>query len=381
VRILYLIDSLVAGGAEQSLVTLAPEYARHDLDLDVAYLYERDNVLRPALEAADVPVHSVAGAGGRVGSVRRVRRLLRTQRPTLLHTTLFDSDVIGRCASVATGIPVVSSLVNEMYGAEQLRNPRIRRSRLRAAQFVDAATARRVTRFHAVSEYVANVMARRLHIRRGRIDVIPRGRDPAALGRRSASRRERARAHLCARAEHELLLAVGRHEYQKGFDVLLRTFAVLHRARPMTRLLFAGRDGNATSELHAAAIAHGVSDAVTFLGYRRDVPDLLCAADVYVAPSRWEGSPGGVIEAMALEIPIVASDIPTMREVLGPGELAQFAAPDDADGLLGAITTALDESQALRTTAARARFLEKYTVAAVAGQMLGFYERALRDRA
>jgi glycosyltransferase involved in cell wall biosynthesis len=379
VRVLYLIDSLVAGGAEQSLAALAPEYVRRGIDLHVAYLYERDNVLRAAVASTGARLHSLAGDGGAWGLGMRARQLIRSERPDVVHTTLFDADVLGRIAAVGVRVPVVTTWANEMYGPEQVANPAIRSWKLRGAQLLDAATARRVARFHAVSSAVAETMARRLRISAARVDVVPRGRDPHVLGRRTEQRRAAARAALGIAPDDEMILALGRHEYQKGFDVLVRAFAELHGIKPHARLVIAGRQGNASADLRSAA--SGTDDEIRLLGVWSDVGDLLSAADVFVAPSRWEGSPGSVLEAMALETPIVATDIPAMREALGNEETAVLIPSDDPRSLAKAVLAALDDpsASARRVERARARFLERFTIDTVADAMISFYERAVDE--
>ena len=275
----------------------------------------------------------------------------------------------------------MTSLVNEAYGREQRQNSQIRSWKLFAAQMLDAVTARRVTRFHAVSENVAVVMTRRLRLDRARVDVIARGRDAAQLGTRTVARREAARHALGARGETEIVLAVGRHEFQKGFDIVLEAVAKLRVNRPELRLLIAGREGNTTAALRELVDRLAIGDIVTFLGFRDDVPDLLCAADVFVSASRWEGSPGGIIEAMALEVPIVATDIAAVQEVFGSEDLALLVPPDDADALAAALGRSINEpGSRARVAAARARFLERFTIDAVADRMVAFYERALANR-
>jgi glycosyltransferase involved in cell wall biosynthesis len=378
VHVLYLIDSLIGGGAERSLASLAPEYARLGIQLDVAYLYERDNVCAPALRAAGAEVFSLAGGYGRVGAIGRMARLVAQRRPDLVHTTLFDADVVGRVASLANRVPIVCSLVNAAYGPEQAANPAIKPWKLRVARGIDAMSAKRVVRFHAVSTSVAVVMSRRLRIDRGRIDVIARGRDPEVLGRRTAARRTAAREQLGVGADEALVLGVGRLEYQKGFDVLIDAFATIHRAIPRARLFVAGRDGSAASALRSSIRRLELSGAVTLLGDRSDVAELLCAADVAAFPSRWEGSPGAVLEAMALEAPIVASDIPSMREVFGDTDSQTLVTVDDAGSLARAIVWTLSEEEVgTRMGLARARFLERYTIGRSASGMLEFYRRAL----
>jgi glycosyltransferase involved in cell wall biosynthesis len=264
------------------------------------------------------------------------------------------------------------------YGAEQLRNPAIRVSRLRAAQVIDTVTARRVRRFHAVSEQVADTMALRIRIPRTRIDVVPRGRDLDELGEPSAGRRARARAGLELDDDVQLLLAVGRHQFQKGFDVLLSAFSIVVASdHPRARLLIAGSDGAQSPALREQVGRLGIGAQIAFLGFRDDVPELLCAADGFVSSSRWEGSPGAVLEAMALRTPIVATDIPPIREVLGPELPARLVPVDDAASLAREIVDLLGEGSDRRVVTARARVVDRYSIERVADEMVAFYARAL----
>jgi glycosyltransferase involved in cell wall biosynthesis len=378
VRVLYLIDSLAAGGAERSLAALAPAYRERGVDLTVAYLHERPGV-RGELEAAGATVRSLAGGTGPGGAVWRTCRLVAADRPDLVHTTLFEADLVGRTAAWLTRVPVVSSLVNAAYGGEQAHAPGLRRWKLRAAQALDATTARRVVRFHAISDHVAETMAQRLGVPRGRIDVVPRGRDAASLGTRAPDRRDAARAALGLSPGAPMVLAAARHEHQKGLDVLLEAFpAVLERV-PGARLVIAGRAGNQTSRLERTAERLRLGSRVSFLGARGDVPELLCAADLFVVPSRWEGLGSVLLEAMALEAPIVASDLPAVREVVTDEVTALLVPPDRPDALATVVAATLADPAAAvnRARRARRRFLEWYGIDRVADEMLRFYRHAL----
>jgi len=379
-RVLYLIDSLAGGGAERSLAALAPAYRDRDLRLTVGYLHERPGV-RADLEAAGAAVRSLEGPWGMAGAVGRARRLVVDLRPDLVHTTLFEADLVGRAA--AGRVPVVTSLVNDAYGAAQADAPGLRRWKLGAARLLDAASARRVVRFHAISGHVAELMAARLRVPRERIEVVPRGRDPAALGTRTPARRAAARVALGLGPDTPLVLAAARHEHQKGLDVLLAAFPAVARAAPGARLAVAGRTGNQTPRLRAAAEGSGLGPAVGLLGARGDVAELLCAADVFVVPSRWEGFGSVLLEAMALEAPIVASDLPAVREVVTHGDSALLVAPDRPAELAAAVTATLADpaGAASRARRGRERFLASFTVDRVADAMAGLYRRALAGRA
>jgi glycosyltransferase involved in cell wall biosynthesis len=117
---------------------------------------------------------------------------------------------------------------------------------------------------------------------------------------------------------------------------------------------------------------------VRILGFRDDVADLLSAADVFTFPSRWEGLGSTLLEAMALEAPIVASDLPAVREVVSSGE-ARLVPPANAPLLTAALAEVLDDPAAARrrAVAARERFLTEFTTERTAKAMVAFYERAV----
>ncbi|WP_406280283.1 glycosyltransferase [Embleya sp. NBC_00896] len=390
-HVLQVIDSVDrVGGAERAAVEIAPHLVRRGITLDVAYLVDLDG-FQPELAAAGASLFGVH-RDSRAGSVRGLARVIRDRRPDIVHTTLYEADVAGRIAALATGVPVVSSLVNTAYGPEMRDQPGITPWKLRAAQGLDAGSARGVRRFHALTDHVADVMARRLAVRRARIDVVPRGRDPellaAARGRRAITR-----AVLRVADDVPLLVTAARQEYQKGLDVLLTAFAQVRRELPDAVLMLAGPAGGQTEllrELAAKIVETGpgagdsarTADAVRFLGHRDDVPDLMGAADVFVLPSRWEGLGSVLIEAMGVGTPIVTSDLPPVREITGAGDCAALVPPDSPEALAAALVSALTEREktSVRTEAAHRRFGEEYTIDSVCDRMVAFYERALDRR-
>lgn len=376
-HVLYVIDSLIPGGAERSLAALAPHLVSRGVVLDVAYLHRRPGLHQEVREAG-AEMYCLAGRGGRLGWFWRVRRLAADRRPDLLHTTLFEADIAGRMAGWSSRLPVVSSLVNVAYGPEQAGRG-VAGWKLHGAQLADAATARSVARFHAVSRHVAEQMGRRLHISPDRIEVVPRGRDPRLLGTRTPQRRRAARVGLGLDSDTPLVLAAARQEAQKGLDTLLEAFSRVLRELPNARLALAGREGGQTRQLRAAVESLGLGHAMRFLGVRNDVPELLCAADLFVLPSRWEGLPGAVLEAMALEVPVVASDLPMVREVVTDGLTARLVPVDQPTALSGAMLEVLSDptGAADRTTMARADFLERFTIDRAADRMVELYQRTM----
>jgi glycosyltransferase involved in cell wall biosynthesis len=375
-RVLAVIDSLARAGAEQSLVAAAPHLLADGVDLHVAYLAERDG-LRAALEGTGTAVHppGTAAVQDRRARYRLVSQLVADVRPDVVHTTLFESDLVGRAAAARHGVPCVSSLVNLAYGRTETAG--LPPGRARAAHLADVATGLLVTRWHAITHHVADVMGRRLLVPRGRIEVIHRGRDAALLGRRSPQRRAEVRARLGLPDDVPVLLAVGRQERQKGHDVLMRAAAEVRRRHPDLVVLLAGREGGETARLRALREDLGLLETVRLLGSRDDVPELLAAADVMAFTSRWEGAGGAVLEAMALECPLVTSALPAVREAVDAGTAA-LVPPDDAPRLADAVDATLRDREAARARAARARrrFEERFTIEASAARTADLYRRA-----
>jgi len=370
VRVLYVIDSLRPGGAETSLAAMAAPLIRSGIELQVLPLTDRAGVAAE-LRAAGATVHPALGAQ-RLTGLRPLRALIRSSRPDLVHTTLFEADILGRTAARLENVRSVTSLVTTGY---LLPGPPLpQRVRQAGAVRADRLTARWVARVHAVSRAVADEWAPRLHIDPARVEVIHRGRDPERLGRRSAARSAAVRDRF-GLGDRALVVAVARQDPAKGLDTLLQSWPEVAGRRPGAALLLVGGAGTATPGLHRLMEA-APRGSVIDLGHRDDVADLIATADALVAPSRREGLPGVLIEAMFLETPIVATDIAPVREALGPAPAATLVAVDDVRGLAGAIEATLSGACRPDVAAGRQRALDHFTLEVASERMLAFYEQA-----
>lgn len=378
-RVVYLIPGMSgSGGAERSLAAMAP-FLVPAVDLHIVTWTGRDD-LRSDIESAGGTVTNLY-ADSRTVLLREFRRFIARTRPDLVHTTLIDADVVGRPVAVSRLVPVVSSLVNINHGTSVMRTGAGRFDKRLLAWTADATTARSVVRFHALTEHVASIMSRRLVVPRSRIDVIPRGRDPQLLGRRTQARRRDARVSLGVDDDRPVIIAAARHEHQKGLDVLVRAVPLIAQRYPNLRVFVGGRDGQKTSELRALLRELALDGVVELLGQRSDVASLMCAADVWCVPSRWEGLGSILLEAMCMEVPVVASCVPAMKEIAGDPPVFTLVRPDDPHDLATGVLEVLSDpvSAEQRSSRARERFLSNYVAEDVAQRMVGFYERSLES--
>lgn len=349
-KLLLVINSLGAGGTERSTAVVLPLLRDHGVDPAVVLLKHEPIGDEASVRAVGIPVTTLRSTSV-AGRVRELRGLMSRTHPDLLHTAIYDADQVGRLAALGTGIPVVSSLVNTPYDPARFLDPNITGWKLRLTQAADAATARiGVTCFHAVSSGVAAANIAALRLRPDRVTVVERGRDLDRLARVDTPAAAALRTELRIGPNDFMILAVGRQEFQKAHDDLVRGFAVFACTAPGAILVIAGRSGHGSAALTdaLAALSDPIRDRVRVLGHRDDIAALLAAADAFAMPSRYEGTSGAAIEAMAAGVPVVHSDVAGVIGVLTDGHDALLVPVGDADRLASAFRR-LSTDDALRS--------------------------------
>ena len=375
-KILYVIDSLGASGAEHSTAALMPLLRERGHEVAAATLYDAGFGDEEAMRDGGLAVRPLR-ATRFFARVRELSARIRAERPDVVHTALFTADMVGRLAAWRTHAKVVSSLVNTSYDPARRTDPNVKVWKLRVVQLLDAVTGRLfVDRFHAVSQGVADVNARSLRVPLGRIDVVHRGRSRDRLGEWSPQRRAQVRAALGLGADVPMVLAVGRQEHQKAHVDLVAATGLLVQQLPAVRVLVAGREGNASGQLQAALRANpAAAAAITLLGHRHDVPDLLCAADVLAIPSLYEGTAGAALEAMALRCPVVCTDLPGVHGVLEHRHNALLVPIGDSVAMAAALQQVLADEALAKSLgdAGLADFEQRFTIQVAADAMEAFY--------
>jgi glycosyltransferase involved in cell wall biosynthesis len=216
--------------------------------------------------------------------------------------------------------------------------------------------------------------------RADRVTVLLNAIDSDAF-RRDDQRRAVVRAEFGCAPDEIVAGAVGRLEPQKRFDLLLAAFAGLSPRHPGLRLVIAG-DGSLRDDLIARANALGIAAQCRFLGHRSDIADLHHAFDLFVQSSEYEGTPNAVLEAMAMETPLVATDVGGTRELAIPGKDALIIPSGDVSRLQSAIEDVLLDPAAARTRAiaARRRVESDLSFETRTRRLEGIYEDLIHDR-
>jgi glycosyltransferase involved in cell wall biosynthesis len=376
-HVLHVIDSMHGGGAESSILEIVPGLERRGVATSIVTLLADDGCLTDRLKQVGItPIRLRNRRPSPFSTSSELLAVIRSLRPDVVHTSLMYSNLFGRVSGRLAHVPVVTTLANLDYGPEHRAHSQVGPWAVRCAHGAELLTAPLTTRFHAISHEVANVMGRRLRIPGSRIQVVYRGRDTARLGVVSPERRLSVRKSLGLEADTPLILSVGRIDQQKGVDTTIKAFKYLSKRIPNAVLLIAGRPGNASVQIEKELFS---SPNIRLLGHRTDVPDLMCAADVLSFPSRWEGLGGTVVEAMALRLPLVASNIAPVAEVVGDVGWP-LVRPDDPETLSeGLLSVLADTSNDVRRDNAEKRFEKLFTAEAACDGMADFYDKVLSD--
>lgn len=187
------------------------------------------------------------------------------------------------------------------------------------------------------------------------------------------------RAELGIEPEAPLLGMVAALRPQKAIDVAIRALAALSAEFPTARLVVAGGDGGFPAErgrLEAVAAEAGVAERLLLLGERDDVPDLLAAFDLALLSSDFEGSPLSVMEYMAAGLPVVATAVGGVPDVVADGQTGLLVAPQDPAALASAAATLLREPERAKAMGAAAveRRRRLFSIAATTAATEALYE-------
>jgi glycosyltransferase involved in cell wall biosynthesis len=358
-RILHVLPKFGPGGAERIAVSLACSLDRTRFDSSFLSLYDAtDEEFDRLLGEADIPVFRLGKQHGLDRRIfPRMTQVLRRISPHVVHTHTYALPYVWRPA-VRENIPVVVHTLHSMPRSEAgLPGLFLRQIAFRCG-------VAPVTIAHE-----AAVRFRRLYRMRPAA-VIPNGICVESYRQYLQVRDAlRAREHF---APHEIVfISVAGLRTPKNPEGLLQAFASAARAFPEARLLFVG-DGPLLPRLRSEVARLSLGGQVRFTGVRRDIPQLLAAADVFVLASRWEGNPLAIMEAMAAAKPVIATAVGGVPELLETGVHGMLVPAGQHEQLADAMRSYLRRPELAvsmgRAAAEHSRVFE-------AGHMVAAYER------
>jgi glycosyltransferase involved in cell wall biosynthesis len=363
-RLLLLITLAEIGGAQSYVMALLPAVADR---FDVTVAAYGEGPLRDAAIAARVryvPLRHVRRAlspwRDPLGLVELLVLILRC-RPDIVHASSSKAGALGRLSAWLAGVPIrIFTVHGWAFAAYSGVRGRLYRLAERSLLPLTSATI-------CVADYERCAGIAVGACRAEEAVVIPNAVDVGALPRSAP------------RGGVVELISVGRLRAPKDFITLARALARLERGSFRASLV---GDGPDRSIIEAELARLGLSETVRLLGDRSDVPELLALADVFVCSSRSEGMPMSVLEAMAVGLPVVASAVGGVPEIIDDGRTGLLVAPGAVAALADALARLLGD-RALREQMGRAgreAALERYDLPRFREAHLALYERLLEER-
>jgi glycosyltransferase involved in cell wall biosynthesis len=322
-----------------------------------------DDVRKEGFRVIAIPFVRRLSPLAHLRAFRSLVAILSAEKPDLVHAHMPISGFVARLAARTAGVPKVAYTCHGfLFNHVASSLPR------RGLSFAMEWIAARVTNvFLTVSEAEAQD-ARRLHIA-ANAEPVGNGRDPAIF-RPDPVARARIRTDLGVSQARVVIIAVSRLVWHKGYPEL----AAAMRSVPEAELWIVGErlDSDRGADMAALLRDAGLGCRLRMLGYRTDVPALLAAADIFTLPSRFEGLPMSVIEAMLTGIPVVASNVRGPAEQVIDGETGFSVAAGDAAALGLALRKLVHdpELRARMGKAGRERALNRYDEAKVLSRTL-----------
>ena len=367
-RVVYLVHALQVGGAEEMVLNLV-RHLPERFEPMVCCIHELGPI-GEEIRAQGAPITVLGLNPGlrRLWDVARIQRFLRDTQPQIVHTFLLTASLYGRLAAVLARVPILVGTEVNIYERKRAHHALVERLLMPATARV-VASAESVRRF-----YIDQV-----HADPSKVDVIYNAVDWAQL--QTSKGRDEMRVSLGVPRDRPLAGVIARLTEQKGhvhlFDALARTPQLAG-----LDLIVVG-DGELRDSLRQRVEALGLSSHVKFVGARRDLGDLLHAMDVFVLPSLWEGLPLSLVLAMGAGLPVVATTVAGVPEVVENERTGLLVPPADPMALGRALGRIVTDPRLARRLAdnGRAVVLAKFGVDGYVSAVTRLYDRLLVEHA
>jgi len=367
-RVVYLAHAFMVGGAEEMVLNLVRHLPAR-FEPMVCCIHE-SGPMGDEIRRTGTPVTVLGLEPGlrRPRDLGGIRRYLRETRPEIVHTFLLTASLYGRLAAILERVPIVIGTEVNIYERKRWHHAM-------AERLLMAGTDRVVVSAASVREFYT----RQVHADPAKVDVIYNAVD-FSQAQASVSRAE-VRASIGVPPGALVAGVIARLTEQKGHRVL---FDALAERQELAQLhLVVIGDGDRRDALGHQADALALTPRVHFLGARRDLGNLLGAMDVFVMPSLWEGLPLSLVLAMGASLPVVATTVAGIPEVVEHGRTGVLVPPGDAAALGTALARVCGDA-ALRERLgreARNSVLPRFGVDRYVDAIAGLYDRLLDQRA
>ena len=376
--ILLVGTQMALGGAQRLLLDQARWFHAHGHRVAAAFLYDKEGLGPEWQRDLEFPLRTLSGigsstnplkrAGGLVSGLFRLWNMLRDTKFDVVEAFTYDSNLLSLPMAWLAGVPV----------------------RIATHHGIIEGSPRLIERLHTglvnsgMASILVNVSRKVLEqaaaagIRRDRMTVIPNG-IPAGSARTQSA--HAARSELGVGTDDILIVSVGRLMYQKGHEYLIQAMQQVIPEWSQAKAVIFG-EGPLRAQLVTLIDRLGLRGSVQLAGNRTDIGRFLASADIFVLPSRWEGLPVALLEAMDSGLPVVATRVEGVEEVIRNESEGLLVPPEDARALAESLRRLLPDPALRKAMGAggRARMRDSYTIDIMCDKYLALMENLLQRR-
>lgn len=360
-RVLEIIDSLYAGGAESLLKNFLIRAKKYEsFSIDVCTLYSK-NIFKEELEKNGIKLYELnLKFKYDLRGVLKIVRLIKEIQYDIVHVHLFPADIFVAIATLFS-----HQNIKFIFSEHNIYN---RRRSILLYKPIDKFVYSRYEKIVCVSNQVKEELNK----------YIKSTKDKSIVIKNAIPVDE----NLDDLPKKYDVLFVGRFEDAKGVDVLIKAISILkEKYHENIKVAILG-DGSKKDYLTNLVSMLSIEDRIEFLGIRKDVKYFMQSSKIFVLPSRWEGLPMVILEAMANKIPIITTPVGGIKEVIQNGINGILVKPEDPEELASKIHLLLN-NETLRENLSQNAFVKvksEYSISAYTKSMLQFYEKLLNQK-
>ena len=332
IKVMHILHTLGTAGLQKGVVNIANQLNSNGFEISICCL-EQSGVFEERLNSGAKVFVMNKQPGIDYVLPMRLARLFRSEGTMIVHTHNFATYLYG---ALGAGFALSPKVIHGEHGS-LLQPPDGQPRHLVIRRYLSCITAA----FHTVSADMRNALIRMTGIEPSKIVTILNGIDLAKFRKTPGSI---TRMLLGIQPEELVIGTVGRLAQVKNYELLIQAISEASHAGVHPRLLFVG-DGPSRSRLESLTEQHHLEKQVLFLGDRSDVPELLNIMDIFVLPSFSEGLSNSIMEAMAVGIPVIASDVGGNPELVSHGETGFLFPSCDATALTQQILELVEDSE------------------------------------
>jgi glycosyltransferase involved in cell wall biosynthesis len=383
-NVFLLNTQMEAAGAQKAMLELARGLQQRGHEVSVVTMYDKDAYVPLFEESYGLTIvdlemkqpgsrNSLVQVWHFVCGLIRLYKLMRIRRPQIIQTFTHYSNILGVLIAWLAQVPIrISSQRNSLKGYPSL------------SLWLDRTVANSFLthKMIAVSEETRRFSSDEEGIKPDKLVTIHNGINVERFSIDLSSEAERnLRQELGLEADSLIILTVARLHPQKGHQYLIEAIPQVVQDFPQAHFLFVG-EGGLREDLARQVKEVKLNECVHFLGVRQDVPQLLAISDLFVLPSLWEGLPNSILEAMAAGVPVIATNVGGIPEIIDHEKTGLLVSPADPIALKKIIQRLLTDESLLTsmTEAAKKRVEREFSQDTNVSEFIDLYSETIADK-